>query len=155
MRSHAPPAAITLFAIGMESMRLPSGPLSEPPFLAPGTLNCTTHSLYLASAGDSPSAPAGDSEIQETTTAAEPKALTIEEERAIALVKEQEELTKKEDMEQAQFKAKIFIGGIGKGAAEKNEMKQALAQAASPDPDEPKPEEREVRHHRPRMRMMM
>jgi hypothetical protein len=109
----------------------------------------------LASAGDSPSAPAGDSEIQETTTAAEPKALTIEEERAIALVKEQEELTKKEDMEQAQFKAKIFIGGIGKAAADKNEMRQALAQAASPDPDEPKPEEREVRHHRPRMRMMM
>merc|ERR1712185_641124 len=52
-RSHAPPAAITLLAIGIESMRLPSGPLSEPPFGAPGTLNCTTASLYLASAGDS------------------------------------------------------------------------------------------------------
>ena len=73
-------------------------------------------------------------------------------------MKEQEELTKKEDMEQAQFKAKIFIAGIGKGAADKNEMMQALAQAASPDPAAPKPEEpeeREVRHHRPRMRMMM
>ena len=51
--SHAPPAAITPLAIGMESTRLPSGPLSEPPFFAPGTLNCTTHSLNFASAGDS------------------------------------------------------------------------------------------------------
>ena len=53
MRSHAPPAAITPFAIGIESMRLPSGPLSEPPFFAPGTLNCTTQSLNSAPAGDS------------------------------------------------------------------------------------------------------
>ena len=52
MRSHAPPAAITELAIGIESMRLPSGPLSEPPFFAPGTLNCTTASLYLAPGGD-------------------------------------------------------------------------------------------------------
>ena len=33
-------------------MRLPSGPLSEPPFLAPGTLNCTTASLNLALGSD-------------------------------------------------------------------------------------------------------
>ena len=52
-RSHAPPAAITELAIGIESMRLPSGPLSEPPLVAPGTLNWTTASLYLAPAGDS------------------------------------------------------------------------------------------------------
>merc|ERR1719424_502745 len=52
MRSHAPPAAMTPLAIGIESMRLPSGPLSEPPFLAPGTLNWTTQSLYAASGGD-------------------------------------------------------------------------------------------------------
>merc|ERR1711995_31520 len=51
--SHAPPALITELAIGIESTRLPSGPLSEPPFLAPGTTNCTTASLYLAPAGDS------------------------------------------------------------------------------------------------------
>ena len=30
----------------------PSGPLSEPPFLAPGTLNWTTASLYFAFGGD-------------------------------------------------------------------------------------------------------
>merc|ERR1712185_625356 len=51
-RSHAPPAAITLLAIGIESMRLPSGPLSEPPFGAPGTLNCTTASRYLGASGE-------------------------------------------------------------------------------------------------------
>ena len=51
--SHAPPALITPFAIGIESMRFPSGPLSEPPFGWPGTLNWTTQSLYLAPAGES------------------------------------------------------------------------------------------------------
>merc|ERR1740138_1953712 len=52
-RSHAPPALMTELAIGIESTRLPSGPLSDPPFFAPATLNCTTHSLNLASAGAS------------------------------------------------------------------------------------------------------
>ena len=50
--SQEPPALITPLAIGIESMRWPLGPLSVPPFLAPGTLNSTTQALTVAPAGD-------------------------------------------------------------------------------------------------------
>ena len=50
--SQAPPALMTPLAMGMESMRFPSGPLSVPPFFAPGTLNWTTASFLQLPSGE-------------------------------------------------------------------------------------------------------